>query len=60
MHREAVEKEALLKQSSRNRGIARVFEKQITAQRNAVVGAMKVLYWLAKEEVDQNMSLCWI
>ena len=51
MHREAVEKEVLLKQSARDGGIARAFEKQVTAQRNAVVGAMKVVYWLAKEEV---------
>ena len=51
MHREAVEKEVLLKQSMRDRGIARAFEKQVTAQRNAVVGAMKIIYWLAKEEV---------
>ena len=29
----------------------RAFEKQVTAQRNAVVGAMKIIYWLAKEEV---------
>ena len=51
MHREAVEKEVLLKQSARDGGIARAFEKRVTAQRNAVVGAMKVVYWLAKEEV---------
>ena len=51
MHREAVEKEALLKQSTHDGGIARAFEKQITARRNAVVGAMKIVYWLAKEEV---------
>ena len=51
MHREAVEKEALLKQSMRDGGIARAFEKLVTAQRNAVVGAMKIIYWLAKEEV---------
>ena len=49
MHREAVEKEALLKQSRRDGGIARAFEKQITLQRQAVVGAMKIIYWLAKE-----------
>ena len=51
MHREAVEKETLLKQSRRDGGIARAFEKQITMQRKAVVGAMKIIYWLAKEEV---------
>ena len=51
MHREAIEKETLRKQSSRDGGIARAFERQITAQRKAVVGAIKVMYWLAKEEV---------
>ena len=51
MHKEAVEKEALLRQSARDGGIARALEKQVSAQRKAVVGAMKVLYWLAKEEV---------
>ena len=51
MHCKAVEKEALLKQSTRDGGIARAFEKQITARRNAAVGAMKIIYWLAKEEV---------
>ena len=50
MHREAVEKKTLLKQSRRG-GVARAFEKQITLQRQAVVGAMKIIYWLAKEEV---------
>ena len=29
----------------------RAFEKQIMAQRNAVVGAMKIMYWLLKENV---------
>ena len=49
MHRDAVEKEALLKQSRRHYGgLARAFEKQITLPRQAVVGAMK-MYWLAKE-----------
>ena len=33
MHREAVEKEAMLKQATRDGGIARAFEKQITAQK---------------------------
>ena len=51
MHKEAVEKEALHRQSVRNGGIVRAFEKQVTAQRNAVVGGMKLIYWLAKEEV---------
>ena len=41
----------MLKQSTRDGGIARALEKQITLQRNAVVGAMKIMYWLAKEEV---------
>ena len=61
MHKEVVEKEAFLRQSSRDGGIARAFDKQISAQRNAVVGAMKVIYWLAKEEVAilQNMNHCW-
>ena len=51
MHSQAVENKVLLKQSARHGGIARAFEKQVTTQQNAVVGAMKVVYWLAKEEV---------
>ena len=50
MHREAI-KETLRSQSSGDGGIVRAFECQVTAQRKAVVGAMKVMYWLAKEEV---------
>ena len=48
MHREAVENEMLFKQSRHDGGIVRAFEKQITMQRNAVVGAMKIIYWLVK------------
>ena len=51
MHREAIEKEMLYRQSSRDGGITRAFDRQVTAQRRAVVGAMKIIYWLAKEEV---------
>lgn len=51
MHREAIQKETLRRQSSHDGGIARAFERQVIAHRKAVVGAMKVIYWLAKEEV---------
>ena len=51
MHREAIEKESLHRQSSRDGGIVRAFEQRVTAKRKAIVGAMKQIYWLAKEEV---------
>ena len=52
MHREAIEKESLHRQSNRDGGITRAFEHQVTTQRMAVVAAMKVIYWL-------TLSLFW-
>lgn len=31
-----------------------LIEKQVTAQQKVVMGAMKVVYWLAKEEVAHS------
>ena len=51
MHRNAKDHETTLAQSQRNGGIRMAFEKGIAAQRVAVQGALKVVYWLCKEEV---------
>ena len=51
MHRNAEDHETTLAQSQCDGGIRMAFEKGIAAQRVAVQGAMKVVYWLCKEEV---------
>ena len=56
MHREAIKKETLHRQSSHDGGIARAFKRQLMAQKKAMVGAMKVLYWLAKEKVAHTTN----
>ncbi len=44
-------REKALAQSQRDGGIRMAFERGIAAQRVAVKGAMKVVYWICKEEV---------
>ena len=51
MHRDAQDRELALVQSQRDGGVRMAFEKGIAAQRVAVQGALKVVYWLCKEEV---------
>ena len=51
MHQDAVDRELTVSQSQRDGGIRMAFEQGIAAHRNAVIGAMKVIYWLCKEEV---------
>ena len=50
----------MLKQSRRDGGVAGAFEKQITLQRRAVVGAMKIIYWLAKEVAHTTKYESWL
>ena len=51
MHRDAQDRELTLVQSQRDGDIRMAFEKGIAAQRVAVQGALKVVYWICIEEV---------
>lgn len=50
MHKEAEQLETARLSSPRDGGIRQAFSARIMLQRNALVGALKLLYWLAKEE----------
>ena len=50
MHREALEQERACRVVIARGGIREAVEQQVVAQREAVVGAMKCLYWLCKQE----------
>ena len=54
MHRDAQDRELTLVQSQRDGGTRMAFEKGISLQRVAVQGALKVVYWLCKEEVTHT------
>ena len=51
MHKEAAELEAARLASRRNGGIKQAFSACVVVQRNALIGALQLMYWLAKEEV---------
>ena len=51
MHRDAQDCELAFVQFQRNGGIPMAFEKENVAQGVAVQCALKVVYWLCKEEV---------
>ena len=51
MHKEAEELETTRLASRKDGGIRQAFSSRITVQRKALIGALKLLYWLAKEEV---------
>jgi len=51
MHKQAQQLEATRVASERDGGIRQAFSSRVVAQRKALVGALRVLYWLAKEEV---------
>ena len=51
MHRDAQDHELTLVQSQRDGGIRMAFDKGIAAQTVAVQCAVKVVYWLCKEQV---------
>ena len=38
-------------QALRDGGLEMAFQQQVVAQRKAVIGALKVVYWLVKEEI---------
>ena len=47
----SVDLELHREQAVREGGIMMAFQQQVVAQRKAVIGALKVVYWLAKEEI---------
>ena len=51
MHRRAEEMETTRLASLRDGGIVRAFSARVSVQRKALVGALRIVYWLAKEEV---------
>ena len=56
MHREAVEQERACQIVKCRGGIREAIEGQVVLQRNAVVGAMKCLYWLCKREIAHTTN----
>ena len=51
MHQEAEEIEAARLSSQRDGGIRQAFSARIMLQRKALIGALHIMYWLAKEEI---------
>ena len=51
MHKEAVEREATMLSVERHGGIQQAFQRQISVQRKALIGALKIVYCLSKEEI---------
>ena len=48
---QALERERLTVEASTVGGISQGFEQVISLQRNSVLGALKIVYWLTKHEV---------
>ena len=53
-HADAVQAEATATAARRSGGIAACMEEQVSLQREAVRGAFKCMYWLAKEETAHH------
>jgi hypothetical protein len=51
MHREAEMIEAARLGSQRDGGIRQAFSARVIVQRKVLIGALNLMYWLAKEEV---------
>ena len=51
MHKETMECETIRLTIERNGGIQQAFQRQICVQRRALVGALKIVYCLAKQEI---------
>lgn len=51
MHKEALEREATRLSVKRHGGIQQAFQRQVCVQRRALVGALKIVYCLAKQEI---------
>lgn len=56
MHREALEQECVCQVVKARGDIREAIEGQVVLQRNAVIGAMKCLYWLCKQEIPHTMN----
>ena len=51
MHKQAIECEATRLSVARHGGIQQAFQRQVCLQRRALVGALKIVYCLAKQEI---------
>ena len=51
MHKEAEQRETARQASQRDGGIRQAFSARIMVQRKALIGALQLVYWLAKEEI---------
>ena len=64
MHATAVERERLAIASTSDGGIAQAFQTTMSLQKKALSGSIRILYWLAKEEIahftkfDSLRKLC--
>ena len=56
MHQEAVEQECTCQRVKAHRGIREVMQGQVAFQKSVVVGAMKCLYWLCKQEIAHTTN----
>ena len=56
MHREALEQEHACKMVRARGGIKEALDKQVTLQRQALIAAMKCLYWLCKQEIAHTTN----
>ena len=52
MHKE--ELEGTLLSAERDGGIRQVFSTQVVLNRKALIGALRIMYWLAKEEIPHT------
>ena len=50
-HKEASKLQAEAEESARTGGIRQAFETSVTIERKAFIAALKVMHWLAKEEI---------
>ena len=64
MNAAAIERERLAIASTSDGGIAQAFQTTVSLQKKAISGSMRILYWLAKEEIapftkfDSLRQLC--
>ena len=54
IHLQSVEAEKARVDAIRSGGIVAAFDQQVSLQRQAVIGALKIVYWLVKEETAHH------
>ena len=54
IHLQSVEAEKARVDALRSGAIVAAFDQQVSLQRQAVIGALKIVYWLAKEETAHH------